>query len=188
MALKSLDPPKGSVTVVAKLSLQIRLEQLGENRAGPLPISVAALWERYRTSADDGAREELIRRHLSLVHLVARRMAAVTSGPDYGELVSTGTIGLLSALDAFDPACGHAFSTYAVGRIRGAILDDLRRQDWMPRSIRSRSRRLAAARTQLESRLLRAPGPLELAVELGISLEAYGRWCEELDLPVLDRQ
>jgi RNA polymerase sigma factor for flagellar operon FliA len=73
-----------------------------------------------------------------------------------------------------------------VTRIRGAILDDLRRQDWMPRSSRSRSRRLAAARAQLQSRLLRAPRPAEVALELGLNLEAYWRWCDELDAPALD--
>jgi RNA polymerase sigma factor for flagellar operon FliA len=172
--------------VVAKMSLQVSLEHYREHPVAPATVSVASLWEHYRTSADPWAREELLKRHLSLVHFVARRMAARTSAAEYGELVSAGALGLLSALEAFDPARGYAFSTYAVARIRGAILDDLRRQDWMPRSCRTRSRRLAAARAQLQSRLLRAPRPAEVALELGLNLETYWRWCDELDAPALD--
>jgi RNA polymerase sigma factor FliA len=172
--------------VVAQMSPEFSIENYCGHRVAPATVPIATLWDRFRTSADPGAREELLKRHLSLVHFVARRMAARTSAAEYGELVSAGALGLMSALEAFDPTRGYAFSTYAVTRIKGAILDDLRRQDWMPRSSRSRSRRLAAARIQLQSRHLRAPRPAEVAFELGLDLETYWRWCDELDAPAPD--
>ncbi len=172
--------------MVAQMSPQVSLENYCDHPVAPATIPIATLWDRYRISADPGAREELLKRHLSLVHFVARRIAARTSAAEYEELVSAGALGLMSALEAYDPARGYAFSTYAVTRIRGAILDDLRRQDWMPRSSRSRNRRLAAARAQLQSRLLRAPRPAEVALELGLDLETYWRWCDELDAPAPD--
>jgi RNA polymerase sigma factor FliA len=172
--------------VVATMSFEVALESYCEHPVVLATVPLATLWDRYRTFADPGAREELLRRHLSLVHFVARRMAARTSAAEYGELVSAGALGLMSALEVYDPARGYAFSTYAVTRIKGAILDDLRRQDWMPRSSRSRSRRLAASRVQLQSRHLRAPRPAEVALELGLDLETYWRWCDELDAPALD--
>lgn len=141
----------------------------------------SGLWERYRSSADVDARDLLLQQYLSLVHFVARRMTGRLVSVEYDELVSAGNVGLLKALDGYDARRGHAFSTYAVPRIRGAILDDLRRRDWMPRSGRARSRRLLAARAELESRLQRAPTPSELAAELGLDLEAYWRWRDELD-------
>lgn len=148
--------------------------------------STAALWKRHRSSADDEARELLLRQYVSLVHFVARRMSARTPAVEYGDLVSVGALGLLAALDSFEPERGYAFSTYAVARIRGAILDDLRRRDWMPRSSRTRSRRLAAARAHLHRKLQRAPRPAEVAGELGLDLQAYWGWCDELDAPAPD--
>jgi RNA polymerase sigma factor for flagellar operon FliA len=140
----------------------------------------SGLWERYQSLADVDARDLLLQQYLSLVHFVARRMTGRVS-VEYDELVSAGNVGLLKALDGFDAQRGHAFSTYAVPRIRGAILDDLRRRDWMPRSGRARSRRMFAARAELEGRLHRAPTPAEMAGELGLDLEVYWRWRDELD-------
>ena len=83
-------------------------------------------------------------RYLGLVHHVAREIGARTPAVELEELVSAGTIGLVRALDSFDLSRGLAFSTYAVRRISGAILDDLRSRDWIPRSVRAKSRKLAA--------------------------------------------
>jgi RNA polymerase sigma factor for flagellar operon FliA len=148
--------------------------------------SAPLLWDRYRTTRDEGAREELLRQHISLVHFVARRMSAKTTAVEYDELVSAGALGLLAALEGYDPSRGFAFTTYAVTRIQGAILDDLRKRDWMPRSSRKRSRQLAAARAKLQARLLRAPTPAEVAAELGLELGLYWRWCDELDAATID--
>src|SRR5919206_2466360 len=108
-----------------------------------------ALWQAH-AAGDPAAREQLLSEHLGLVHHVARQMSRTLAvKADFDELVSAGTIGLMSALDSFDPSRGLAFSTFAAPRIRGAILDELRRQDHVPRSIRRKSREIAAARETL---------------------------------------
>ncbi|HUR95372.1 MAG TPA: sigma-70 family RNA polymerase sigma factor [Gemmatimonadales bacterium] len=150
--------------------------------AAPLDInSVATLWARYRSAGDPEAREMLLRQFATLVHFVAHPMAARLTSVPYEELVSAGNLGLLAAVNGYDPGRGLAFSTYAVPRIRGAILDDLRRGDRVPRSTRARTRRLLAARATLAARLQRSPSPAETATELGLELDAYWRWCDEVD-------
>jgi RNA polymerase sigma factor for flagellar operon FliA len=150
-------------------------------RSSTRAVSAAGLWDEFRTTACPEAREALVQQYLSLVHFVARRMSTRIASVEYDELVSAGNIGLLSAVEAYDPSRGSAFSTYAVPRIRGAILDELRRSDWLPRSSRARARRLFAARTELGARLQRSPKPAEVAEALGIDLQAYWRWCDEFD-------
>ncbi len=140
-----------------------------------------ALWQRYRVAGDVTARAELLDRYFGLVHFVAREVSARTPAVEFEELVSAGTIGLVRALEGYDMARGVAFSTYAVRRIRGAILDDLRSRDWRPRSVRTKRRKIAAAVAELESRLGRAPEPREVAAELAIDLETYWRWYGALD-------
>lgn len=136
----------------------------------------AELW-RALANGDAAARDALLKEHLSLVHHVARQLARSLAAPaDFDELVSCGTIGLMSALDAFDPSRGLAFSTFAVPRIRGAILDELRRQDHVPRSIRRKAREIAAARETLTRIFGRPASDKELAEHLGIDLETLWRW------------
>ena len=140
----------------------------------------ASLWERYRSGGDMDARAQLLQQYVPLVHFVARQLAARVVAVELDELVSAGNLGLIRALEVFDLSRGLAFTTYAVPRIRGAILDDLRRRDWMPRSGRARARRLLAARTELAARNHRPATPAEMAQELGLDLKAYWRWCDEL--------
>jgi len=102
-------------------------------------------------------------------------------GVEFAELLSAGTIGLMRAIESFDPSRGHAFSTLAAPRIRGAILDDLRKRDVVPRSVRRKRRRVAQAREALMHTLKRAPSPEEMAEELGIDLEDYWRWAGEAE-------
>ena len=135
-----------------------------------------ALWARYRSTGDPGARAQLLDRYLGLVHHVAREIGARTPAVEVEELVSAGTIGLVRALDSFDLSRGLAFSTYAVRRIRGAILDDLRSRDWTPRSVRAKNRKLLAMTAALQGRLGRAPEPREIAAALEIDLETYWQW------------
>jgi RNA polymerase sigma factor for flagellar operon FliA len=140
-----------------------------------------ALWRRYRGKGDPEARARLLDRHLGLVRQAARQMASRVSGAvEVDDLVSAGTIGLVQALDSFDLSRGLAFSTFAVRRIRGAMLDELRARDWVPRSVRARGRQLATAVSALESRLGRAPEPAEVASVLSLDLETYWRWSEEV--------
>jgi RNA polymerase sigma factor for flagellar operon FliA len=140
-----------------------------------------ALWVRYRSTGDVSARAQLLDRYLGLVHHIAREIGARTPAVEVGELVSAGTIGLVRALDSFDLSRGLAFSTYAVRRIRGAILDDLRSSDWIPRSVRAKGRKLLAVTATLQAKLGRAPEPREVAASLEIDLETYWRWRAAVD-------
>ena len=140
-----------------------------------------ALWTRYRSTGDVDARAQLLDRYLGLVHHVAREVGARTTAVELDDLVSAGTLGLVRALESFDLSRGLAFSTYAVRRIRGAILDDLRSRDWTPRSVRVKGRKLAAAAAALQATLGRAPEPAEMATALGIGLETYFKWKSMVD-------
>jgi RNA polymerase sigma factor FliA len=135
-----------------------------------------ALWARYRANGDADARAQLLDQYLGLVHHAAREIAARTPSLELGDLLSAGTLGLMRALETFDISRGLAFSTYAMTRIRGAILDDLRARDWTPRSVRSKHRQVNAAVTRLERQLGRAPTPREIAAALGIPLPTYYEW------------
>ena len=137
------------------------------------------LWQRYRGTADPEARRQLLQLYIGLVHHVARGMSRRTPAVELDDLVGAGTFGLIRALDSFDLSRGLAFSTYAVRRIRGAILDDLRSQDWAPRAVRVKARRLQVATTALEYRLGRSPRHEEVASQLDIDVSTYWRWRDE---------
>ena len=144
----------------------------------------ATLWRAF-ASGDQSARQMLLNEHLSLVHHVARQLSRALAAPaDFDELVSCGTIGLMSALEAFDTSRGLAFSTFAVPRIRGAILDELRRQDHVPRSVRKKTRDLSGARETLTRIFGRQPNDAELAEHLGIDLATLWRWQAETESAV----
>jgi RNA polymerase sigma factor FliA len=122
-------------------------------------------------------RTQKIEAHLGLVHNIARSIHnARPFDAEYDELVSAGTIGLMQALESFDPGRGLAFSTFASPRIRGAIQDELRRLDHVPRSVREKARDIGRAREQLTRILGRAPLDTEIAEHLGVPLETYDRW------------
>jgi RNA polymerase sigma factor for flagellar operon FliA len=139
------------------------------------------LW-RAHAEGDLAARDALLAEHLSLVHHVARRLARTLAGrADLDELVSAGTVGLIDAVDGFDWRRGRAFSTFAVPRIRGAILDELRRLDHVPRSIRRKTRELGTAREALTLALGRLPDARELAARIGEDVETVWRWQAETE-------
>jgi RNA polymerase sigma factor for flagellar operon FliA len=148
------------------------------------------LWARYRSAGDPDARSQLLTRHLGLVHHVAREVSRRIPTVELGELVSAGALGLMKALDSFDLSRGLAFSTYAVLRIRGAILDDLRSRDSTPRSVRVKRRRIESAASTLEARHGRAPSVKEVAQQLGIDMATYWKWKDaigsyaETDIPL----
>jgi RNA polymerase sigma factor for flagellar operon FliA len=144
-------------------------------------MDTTALWLAH-ASGDPAAREQLLIQHFGLVHHVARRVSrGLSSEVELDELVSAGTLGLMGALDTFDPSRGLAFSTYAAPRIRGAILDELRRQDHVPRSVRRRVREISSARGALRSELGRDPSERETAAFLGVSTETLSRWDGEAE-------
>ncbi|HUF34998.1 MAG TPA: sigma-70 family RNA polymerase sigma factor [Gemmatimonadales bacterium] len=140
---------------------------------------LSALWAAYRQCPSTDLREQLARSYMGLVHHVAWQIGRRMSALEPGDLAGAGSLGLLRAIDRFECERGLAFSTYAVRCIRGAILDDLRQRDSMPRGMRSRTRRIEAARSALAARLGRAPVPAEVATELGVPLERYWRWRDE---------
>jgi len=143
---------------------------------------IDALWARYRRTGDPHARSQLLDRYLGLVHHGAHQLARrISREVEIDDLIGAGTLGLVQALEGFDPGRGLAFSTYAMPRIRGAMLDELRTRDWMPRSVRMRSRQLQTARSTLQHRLGRQPSHEELAATLQIDMPTYWRWQEEID-------
>jgi RNA polymerase sigma factor FliA len=126
-------------------------------------------------------RERLILEHLPQVRLIARRIhERVPESICLDDLVSTGVIGLIAAIDNFDPGQNVKLKTYAEYKIRGAILDSLRGLDWAPRQKRRRSKQIEAAVASAEQRLHRSPTEDEIAMELEIRLEEYHQWLVEI--------
>jgi len=129
----------------------------------------------------DDERERLILQHLPQVRLIARRIQErLPENISLEDLISTGVIGLIAAIDHFDPGHNVKLKTYAEYKIRGAILDSLRGLDWAPRQKRRQAKRIEAAISTAEQRLKRAPDELEIAEELEISLEEYHEWLVEI--------
>jgi RNA polymerase sigma factor for flagellar operon FliA len=124
--------------------------------------------------------QELIERYLPLVRNVVDRIKLnVPAHVDADDLYSVGVMGLLAAVKKFDPAQGHTFASYAAMRIRGAILDELRRMDWCPRRARARSRKLKNAINDVEQKVGRAATDAEVCALLGLSPKEYEKWVEE---------
>jgi RNA polymerase sigma factor for flagellar operon FliA len=135
-------------------------------------MATQAVWENYKKTLDSNTRDNLLREYLPLVKNVASRMAiGFPKSVEYNDLVNTGVIGLIEAFNNYDPARGVKFETYAVPRIRGAILDELRALDWVPRSTRAKSREIEKAMTKLENQLGRSPSESELAKQMNISTD-----------------
>jgi RNA polymerase sigma factor for flagellar operon FliA len=136
-------------------------------------------------AGDIAARDALLQDNLSLVHYVAKQLSrSLSADADPDEMVNIGTLGLMAALASFDADRGLAFSTYAVPRIRGAILDELRRQDHVPRSIRRKTRDIAQARETLMRELGRTPRDEEIAAQLGIDVNMLWRWQADMERTV----
>ena len=141
------------------------------------PDLILQAWRRWWTTRDPAARERLIMHYSPLVKFVAGRLGAgLPNSVDPGDLVGFGVFGLMDAIDRFDEERGTRFSTFAVPRIRGAILDGLRSLDWVPRSVRSRSRAVQDAIARLEMAWGRSPTDDEIASELGVAPEEFQTW------------
>ena len=129
------------------------------------------LWHQWKSSASPEARERLILHYAPLVKYVASRVATgLPASVEQADLVSYGMFGLIDALGKFEPGRGNKFETYAIPRIKGAIIDELRAMDWVPRSVRFKARELEKAHTDLESMLKRQPTEKEMSERLGISV------------------
>jgi RNA polymerase sigma factor for flagellar operon FliA len=138
------------------------------------PVDV--LWRRFKQDGDREARDRLVVHYSPLVKFVAGRVrSGLPPAVEQADLVSDGVIGLMDAIDKFDPDRGLQFQTYAVTRIRGAMVDGLRATDWVPRSVREKIREIDAAQTKLERSLGRAPTDAEVAAELEMSVAELRR-------------
>jgi len=147
----------------------------------PQRFGIETAWQSWHDSQEPMAREWLVVHYASLVKFVAGRLAAgLPRSVDTGDLVSAGVFGLMNAIERFDPANGAKFETYAIPRIRGAILDSLRALDWVPRSVRSRSRSVQDAISTLEHELGRTPSDEEIAAALKITTAELEQWLADI--------
>ena len=143
------------------------MDELGRNK----------LWERYIASHDSEVREQLIAEYAQLVKLVAGRMNMYLGyNVEYDDLVGYGVFGLIDAIDKFDFGKNVKFETYASLRIRGAILDQIRKMDWIPRSLRQKQKKIDAAMAKIESESGKVATDEELAAEIGISIDELSDW------------
>lgn len=134
--------------------------------------NVENLWEKYALTKDPQIKEQLILNYSQLVKFVAGRVSMhFGSHVEYEDLVSYGIFGLIDAIDKFDYGKGVKFETYASLRIRGAIIDNIRKLDWVPRSLRHKSKQIDTVYAELENTLGREPTDFELSERLGISMD-----------------
>ncbi|MFG0294950.1 MAG: FliA/WhiG family RNA polymerase sigma factor [Maioricimonas sp. JB045] len=143
--------------------------------ATKVATDVQQLWADYkRDQTNQELRNRLIEQYFPLVRFNAERVwAKLPDGVDLNDLISAGVFGLMDAIEAFDLERGVKFETYCVPRIRGAMLDELRTMDWVPRLVRSKASKLEAARKELEAKVGRPPTDLELAEKLEMSPEEF---------------
>ncbi len=142
---------------------------------------IQTLWTDFRQTGDQNARDRLILNYSPLVKYVAGRLGAgLPAHVEESDLVSYGLIGLIGAIERFDPTREIKFETFAISRIRGAIIDELRALDWVPRSVRSRAREIERAIGQLEAQLHRAPTDEEIAKKLDITFDELEESLDEI--------
>jgi RNA polymerase sigma factor for flagellar operon FliA len=137
-------------------------------------IELKDMWRRYKSSGDERARERLVVAYSPLVKYVSGRMASgLPAHVEEADLISYGLVGLINAIERFELEREIKFETYAITRIKGAIIDELRSLDWVPRSVRAKAREIERANAKLEHRLQRAPTDDEMATELGVSVQDF---------------
>lgn len=145
-------------------------------------IEIADLWQRYRDCKSSEIRDAIIINYLPLVKIVAGRLAiGLPPYVDKDDLISNGFFGLLDAIARYDNMRGVKFETYAAVRIRGAILDALRAQDWIPTTIRQKARQYEQVLAKLEHRLGRSATTQEIIAELGLSIDQYNQLLSQLN-------
>jgi RNA polymerase sigma factor FliA len=163
---------------VAKTTKTPARKPAAKTKAATAPITIppavddelGQLWDAFKGRGSDQARERLILHYAPLVKYVASRVATgLPASVEQADLVSYGMFGLIDALHKFEPGRGNKFETYAIPRIKGAIIDELRAMDWVPRSIRFKAREIEKAHSDLEAMLKRQPTEVEMAERLGIS-------------------
>jgi RNA polymerase sigma factor for flagellar operon FliA len=136
--------------------------------------NMETLWKDYKESGSKVAKDKLLLEYAHLVKFIAHRLAVnLPSSVDRNDLTSAGILGLIKAVETFEPERGFKFETYAAHKIRGAILDELRALDWVPRSVRQKARDLQKTYAKLENELGRLPYDDEVCESLGISLKEF---------------
>lgn len=146
-------------------------------------VDKAKLWESYQKNHTSQVREQLIIEYAPLVKLVAGRLSMYLGyNVEYEDLVSYGIFGLIDAIDKFDTTKEVKFETYASLRIRGAILDQIRKMDWIPRTVRQKQKRIDAAIRAVEMKTGKTATDEEIAVELGVSDEEYIGWQSQMKI------
>ncbi len=139
----------------------------------PTEDHIQELWSSFKATGDEKAREGLILHYSPLVKFVAGRVGVgLPRNVEQADLISYGIFGLIDAIDKFEPERGFKFETYAITRVKGAILDELRALDWVPRSVRARAREIERSLQELEHKLQRTPSEEELAAHMTMDLTA----------------
>lgn len=143
-------------------------------------LNASQLWEKYKKKGDSKARNALVERYLHIVRFVAERIfSKLPNSVDFDDLTSAGIFGLFNAIDGYDFKRGTKFETYCATRVRGAILDELRSQDWVPRLIRAKANRIQSTYEELENKLQREPTKEEMAEYLDVSLSEYEQMLQD---------
>ncbi len=141
------------------------------------------LWEEYVRTRSDEARNRLILAYRHLLRYCAQRLKMkLPACVDQAELESAGIFGLVDAMAKFDPSRGNHFETYCIPRVRGAMIDSLRKSDWVPRSIRTKSHKLERAKNELAWKLGREPTDAETARRMSLGAEAFEDLTKELEV------
>jgi RNA polymerase sigma factor FliA len=170
VAADAVDDVEDVEDVVEDPALIAAAEKAAEKDA--VEAAIRALWQDFKQSADPRLRERLILHYSPLVKYVAGRVGVgLPPNIEQADLVSYGIFGLIDAIEKFDISRAIKFETYAISRIKGAIIDELRAIDWIPRSVRYKAREVEKAYAALEARLHRTPTEPEVAGELGIGLD-----------------
>lgn len=137
-------------------------------------VELRELWRRFKTQGDEQARERLVVAYSPLVKFVAGRLSSgLPSHVEESDLISYGLIGLIGAIERFDPSREIKFETFAVARVKGAIIDELRSLDWVPRSVRARASAVEKAHSVLEGKLQRTPTEEEVAERLELTVDEF---------------
>ena len=169
-------PPQRSTSPSEARDISVSIDDDEAFAAAESAERLASLWRSYKASGTESLRDKLILHYSPLVKYVAGRVGVgLPNNIDHADLVSYGIFGLIDAIDKFDLERGFKFETYAINRIRGAIIDELRSIDWIPRSVRTKARDVERAYGSLESKLHRTPSEQEVATELGVTREALRR-------------
>ncbi len=182
---KTAARPTSSRTISSKVSTRTRVGRNGPRQLITSPKKVSAdnldeVWKKYKKNKDQRLRNQLIEAHMPLVKKISERLLmTLPKSIELNDLISWGVFGLMDAIEGFDLARGIKFKTYCSTRIRGAILDELRSQDWVPRLVRLKAHQLNKAYRSLEEKSGREPTDFEMAQELKMSIDEYSNLVKE---------